>query len=140
MKLSALALTLFMGATTFAFAHAPKIGEHGGPQTDAGGFHVEVVVKDKALDVYLHDHSFRPVASAGFKGVAIFKTADGKPVRIPLAPSGDNKLSGVSPSPLPTEPEGVVQITTQTGGVAQGRFAGGHGNGHEENAEHDHGH
>jgi hypothetical protein len=138
MKLRTLAFAaaLFC-APSLAFAHAAKIGEHGGPQTDAGGFHVEVVTKDKTLDVYLHDHASKPVDSTGFKGIAIFKDADGKPVRIPLEPAGDNKLSGVAPSPLPAQLEGAVQITTQTGGTAQGKFAA---HDHEHEAEHDHEH
>jgi hypothetical protein len=126
MKRSLFAFTLLLAAAPACFAHAPKRGEHGGPQTDAGSFHVEVVVKDMTLDVYLNDHSAMPVASAGFKGVAIFKAADGKPVRILLAPASDNRLTGVAPSPLPAELEGAVQITTQTGSTVQGKFGGEH--------------
>lgn len=136
LKTFAFAVALF-GAPSLAFAHAAKIGEHGGQQTDANIFHVEVVVKDTKLEVYLHDHSSKPVASAGFKGVAIFKDAGGKPVRIPLEPAGDNELTGVSSSPLPARIEGAVQITTQTGGVVQGKFAP---NDHEQEGEHQHDH
>jgi hypothetical protein len=139
MKLSALALAIFFGASAIAFAHGPKIGEHGGPQADAGSFHVEVVVKDRTLDVYLNDHSAKPAATAGFKGVAIFKAADGKPVRIPLAPAGDNKLSGVAPSPLAVQIEGAIQLTTEAGVTMQGKFAAhDHGQEHETEHEHDH--
>ena len=123
MKLNTFAFaTVLFCAPSLAFAHAAKTGEHGGPQTDAGSFHVEVVAKDTKLEVYLHDHSSKPVASAGFKGVAIFKAADGKPVRIPLEPAGDNKLSGVAPSPLPAQLDGAVQLTTPAGSSVQGKF------------------
>jgi hypothetical protein len=138
LKTFALAAVLFC-APSLAFAHAAKIGEHGGPQTDAGSFHVEVVTKDAKVDVYLHDHALKAVASAGFKGVAIFKAADGKPVRIPLEPAGDNKLSGDAPSPLPAQIEGAVQITTQTGSTVQGKFAA-HDQDNEHQAEHQHDH
>ena len=124
-------------APSLAFAHAAKIGEHGGQQTDASAFHVEVVVKDTKLEVYLHDHSLKAVPSAGLKGVAIFKDASGKPVRIPLEPAGDNELAGVSPSSLPAQIEGAVQITTQTGSVAQGKFTP---HDHEQEVEHQHDH
>jgi hypothetical protein len=136
MKLNIFALgAILVCAPSLAFAHAAKIGEHGGQQTDAGSFHVEIVVKDKALDVYLNDHSSKPVASAGFKGVAIFKDANGKPVRVPLEPAGDNELTGVGPSPLPAQLEGAVQITTQTGNTVQGKFAA---HDHENESGHDH--
>ena len=130
----ALAAVLFC-APSLAFAHAAKIGEHGGQQTDASSFHVEVVVKDMKLEVYLHDHSSKPVASAGFKGIAIFKDANGKPLRVPLEPAGDNELTGVASSPLPAQLEGAVQITTQTGSTVQGKFAA---HDHENEGEHDH--
>jgi hypothetical protein len=122
MKLNTVFAAALIVAPSLAFGHAAKIGEHGGPQTDAGGFHVEAVAKDKALDVYLHDHSAKPVDSAGFKGVAIFKDESGKPERIPLQPAGGNKLSGVAPASLPAQLEGAVQITTPTGNSEQGKF------------------
>jgi hypothetical protein len=122
MKLQTIVAAALIVAPSLAFAHAAKIGEHGGPQTDAGSFHVEVVAKDKNIDVYLHDHSAKAVDAAGFKGVAIFKDASGKPERIPLEPAGDNKLSGVAPASLPTQLEGAVQITTPTGSSVQGKF------------------
>lgn len=124
MKLKTLAFAAaLVGAPTLAFAHGAKTGEHGGAQIDVGSFHVEVVAKDMKLELYLLDHASKPVASAGIKGVAIFKAADGKPVRIPLEPAGDNELTGVAPSPLPKELDGAVQITTGIGSTVQGRFA-----------------
>ncbi|WP_296706027.1 hypothetical protein [Rhodoblastus sp.] len=131
---------VLFSAPSLAFAHAAKIGEHGGQQTDASVFHVEVVAKDTKLEVYLHDHSTRAVPSAGLKGVAIFKAVDGKPVRIPLESAGDNELTGVSPSPLPAQLEGAVQITTLTGSVVQGKFVAHDHDDHEHEAEHVHVH
>lgn len=104
-----------------AAAHAPHVGVHGGRQTDAGVFHVEVVAKDTTLVVYLMDHSSHEVATAGFQGVATFNS-DGKAEQVPLAPAGDNKLTGTASAPLSTEFKGVVRITTPTGGAAQGKF------------------
>lgn len=123
MKLKTFAFAAALScAPSLAFAHAAKIGEHGGPQTDAGGFDVEVVAKDTKLEVYLLDHESRPVVAASFKGVAIFKATDGKPVRIPLEPAGDNELTGVAPSPLPKELDGAVQLTPPIGSTVQGKF------------------
>lgn len=113
---AALALTPAM-----AWAHAPKVGHNGGPQADAGAFHVELVARGTALHVHLRDHSDRAVQTDGFKGTAIF-VIDGKPERIVLTPSGDNTLKGTSSVPLPSEPKGAVQITTPSGGTAQAKF------------------
>ena len=137
MKLAMLALVALLGAPALALAHASKIGDHGGPQTNAGPFHLEVVVRDATLDVYLNTHASKPVATEGYKGVAIFKSRDGAPIRIPLAPAGDNKLTGVAPALLPAQLEGAVQITTTTGGTALGKFGGAAS---QDDAEHDHAH
>jgi hypothetical protein len=116
-----LAAALLVGASTTSWAHAPKTGVNGGPQADAGSFHVEVVPQGTTIDVFLRDHGDKAVQTAGFKGVAIF-TIDGKAQRIPLAPDGDNKLSGSATVPIPAEPKGAVQITTPTGSTLQAKF------------------
>jgi hypothetical protein len=137
MKIFALALVALLGASAIALAHAPKIGDHGGPQTNAGPFHLEVVVKDATLDVYLNTHALKPVPTEGYKGVAIFKSQDGAPIRIPLTPAGDNKLSGVAPAPLPAQLEGAVQITPTTGSTVVGKFGGTASQDDAEHHEHD---
>jgi len=104
-----------------ASAHAPKIGQNGGPQEDAGSFHVEIVPKGTVLQVYLKDHSDKAVSSNGFKGTAIF-VINGKAERITLTPTGENQLKGTSSVDLPAEPKGAVQITTPTGSTMQAKF------------------
>jgi hypothetical protein len=118
--------TLFVAAAlamsgSAAFAHAAKKGPHGGPQADAGSYHVEVVADGTSLAVYLQDHSSKAFSSAGFKGTAIF-LIDGKPTRIPLAPDGDNKLTGTASVALPAAPKGAVQLVTPKGETVQAKF------------------
>jgi hypothetical protein len=115
------AVALLLATTTLATAHAPKVGANGGPQTDAGSFHVEVVAQGTMLKVFLRDHSDKAVLTEGYKGTAIF-VVDGKSQRIPLAPSGENGLAGTAPVMLPGEPKGAVQITTPTGSTVQAKF------------------
>jgi hypothetical protein len=116
-----LAAALLAGASPAVWAHAPKMGANGGPQADAGSFHVEVVPEGNTVQVFLRDHGDKAVQTAGFKGVAIF-TIDGKAQRIPLAPAGDNKLSGSATMPIPAAPKGAVQIITPTGSTVQAKF------------------
>jgi hypothetical protein len=115
------AVALLVATTTLAVAHAPKIGANGGPQADAGSFHVEVVVRGTTLQVFLRDHSDKAVQTEGYKGTAIF-VVDGKPQRIPLAPTGNNALTGTAPVLVPDKPNGAVQITTPTGSTVQAKF------------------
>ncbi|QCK87368.1 hypothetical protein E8L99_17195 [Phreatobacter aquaticus] len=104
-----------------AQAHAPGVGPNGGRQVDAGSVHMEMVVRGDALTIYLHDHSDKPVATAGGQGVAIL-AIDGRTQRIPLAPAGGNALKGTATAPLPPQPKGAVQVTLASGGTVQGRF------------------
>jgi hypothetical protein len=104
-----------------ASAHGPKVGQNGGPQEDAGSFHVEIVPQGTVLQVYLKDHSDKAVSTQGFKGTAIF-VINGKAERIPLIPAGDNQLKGTSSVGLPAQPKGAVQITTPSGSTVQAKF------------------
>jgi hypothetical protein len=104
-----------------ASAHGPKIGQNGGPQEDAGSFHVEVVAQGTVLQVYMRDLSDKAVSTNGFKGTAIF-VINGKAERITLTPAGENQLKGTSSVDLPAKPKGAVQITTPTGSTVQAKF------------------
>lgn len=104
-----------------AVAHAPEKGKNGGQQTDAGNFHVEVVVKGNTLDVFVTDHSETPVSTKGFKGIAVL-IVNGKPAQIKLAPRGDNVLTGTSPVALSAPVKGAVQITGSDNQTVQAKF------------------
>jgi hypothetical protein len=110
-----------LAVPALVLAHGPKVGANGGVQADAGDYHIELVPEGTTLQIYLRDHSDKEVASAGFKGTAIF-VVGGKPQRIPLMPAGANRLSGTSSVALPKEPKGAVQITTPTGSTVQAKF------------------
>jgi hypothetical protein len=123
MTFRSLAFGLLLGAVLAASpasAHDPK-PRHGGAIVIAGTYHVELVVKDGQVDVYLMGHDDKPVAVTGRKGVAILM-AGGKSVRIPLEPVGSERLSGKAGDAHPTAPKGVVQIIEPAGGTVQARF------------------
>jgi hypothetical protein len=106
---------------TIAFAHGPDKGPNGGAQVDAGDYHVEMVAKDKALTVYLHDEKDQPIDAKGHKATGIF-VVGGKPQRIELKADGANKLTGTSLVPLPASLKGAVQITLPSGKTVQAKF------------------
>jgi hypothetical protein len=115
LAVSALALALP------AFAHDVAKGPHGGRVVGAGDYHVELVAKGSLIEVFLTDSGDKPVAPAGFKGVAIL-VIGAKSARVALEPTGDTKLSGTAPGDLPTDPKGVVQITSPQAKSAQAKF------------------
>lgn len=104
-----------------AYAHGPAKGPNGGPQVDAGDYHVEMVTKETSLSVYVNDKQDQPVDAKGLKGTGIFVVA-GKPQRIELKPESANKLTGTASVPLPANPKGAVQITLPDGKSVQAKF------------------
>lgn len=102
-----------------AAAHQPQ-PSHGGRLVNAGPFHVELVAKDKAVEVFLLGHNDKPMDLNGFKGVAIFNLG-GKTERVTLAPSGGN-LSGTAATALSADPKGAVQLTAPDGKTTTAKF------------------
>ena len=120
MKFGYLTLGVALLAALPAYAHEPK-ASHGGRIADAGPYHVELVAKDTAIEVFLIGENDKPVDPKGFKGVAIFNLG-GKAERITLAPSEKNNLSGTAATALPANPKGAVQLTAPDGKTATARF------------------
>jgi hypothetical protein len=118
-QLSMLAAALLIAGN--AYAHGPAKGTNGGPQVDAGDYHVELVAKDTALSVYINDKDDKPVDAKGFKATGLF-VVSGKPQRIELKPETTNKLTGMSAVPMPAHLKGAVQITLPTGKTVQAKF------------------
>jgi hypothetical protein len=104
-----------------ALAHDIAKGPHGGRVADAGDYHVELVTKGTRVDVFVTDAGDKPVAAAGFKGVAIL-LVNGKSQRIPLTAEAGTRLVGSAGATLPAEPKGAVQITAPDGKTTQARF------------------
>jgi hypothetical protein len=103
-----------------AGAHDTK-GPHGGRVADLGPYHAELAGKDTNVDVFVTDEKDKPIAMAGYKGVAIL-VVRGKSERIELAPVGDNKLSGTAGVPVPSNAKGAVRITGPDGKAHQAKF------------------
>ena len=120
MKFRYLAIAATLLACLPAYAHNPK-SAHGGRIVLAGPFHAELVVKDKAVEVFIRGHDDKPIDPRGFKGVAILNVG-GKAERIPLTPSEKQALSGTAAAALPESPKGAVQLTAPDGTTSTARF------------------
>ncbi len=101
-------------------SHA-ETGKNGGQMAEAGDYHVELVAKGGAVEVYVSDHDDKPVAIAGYKGLAIL-SAGGKTQRIALEAGDGGKLTGKATADLPAQPKGVVQITPPGGKTVSAKF------------------
>lgn len=105
-----------------AIAHEQRVGPRGGALVDAGSYHVELVTRDKAIEIFVSDQNDKPLPAAGFKALAILAVA-GKSVRVTLEPAPDGaKLVGVAAEPLPARVKGAVQLTGADGKTSTGRI------------------
>ena len=119
MRAFSLALTFSLLAST-AFAHEPRKGPNGGDVVDAGAYHIEIVGKGTAVNVFVSDNQDRPLSATGFKALAII-VIDGKTQRVVLEPTTNGEtLSGLAPMPIKTI-KGAVQLTDKDGKTATGR-------------------
>lgn len=116
-----LALITALVLATASYAHEPDKGKNGGRQVDAGDYHVEMVVQQTKLAIYISDKNDKAVDAKGFKATGIFMVS-GKAQRIELRPETANKLSGNSNVPLPVSLKGAVQITLPTGRTVQAKY------------------
>lgn len=120
MKAPTLALLAVLAAASPALAHENEKGPHGGRVADAGEYHVELVPKPGAIEVFITDAKDQP-APAGFKGVAIL-VVDGKQQRIPLDGTAPGRLAGTTAVTAPAGVKGVVQLTSPQGKSILARF------------------
>lgn len=123
MKSIALCCALLLASPAIlqpVLAHEVK-GPNGGAVVDAGAFHIELRVKDTAVDVFVTDAGEKPVTIGDAKGTAIL-IVDGKPARVSLTAVSGNRLSGTAAAPLPPKPKGAVQIQMPNGASLQGKF------------------
>ncbi|MSP04260.1 MAG: hypothetical protein EXR05_03245 [Acetobacteraceae bacterium] len=106
---------------SWALAHEPRTGPHGGVLVDARPYHVEVTVKGTTVDVYVSDGSDRPLPAIGFKATAIL-TIDGKPQRIVLVPVDSNRLTGQLAFAAQGALKGAVLLTAPDGKTTQAKI------------------
>jgi len=117
-----LAIILLSLGLSHASAHEQRIGPRGGALVDAGIYHVELVVKDTAVEIFVSDANDKLLPSTGFKALAILAIG-GKSMRIALEPSPDGaKLIGQATEALPQRIRGAVQLTASDGKTSTGRI------------------
>ena len=121
MKIRTFLMIAAMFSAVPAYAHEVEKGPNGGRIADAGELHVEVVAKSNVIEVFLSDSSDKPLAPAGFKGIAIL-LIDGKQQRIALDQAGVDRLTGKTTGTPSANVKGVVQLTTPKGTSVQARF------------------
>jgi hypothetical protein len=118
-----LALCLALAASTAAGAHAPPIGPHGGAQTNAGPYHVEVIIGGHDVTVWVTDHAGAlPRGADALVGEARLIGEDGAATPVPLRVAGPGMLTGKAGRGLRQPPSGSVEIRTPAGAIIRATF------------------
>lgn len=104
---------LSMILTGFVWAHSDEYldsieAPHGGQLRMAGPFHLELVVKDDELFLYVTDHMDKEISTKGGSGKANIISGAGEKVAVTLTPLTDNIMKGKGKFEL--TPESVVSV------------------------------
>jgi tryptophan synthase beta subunit len=113
--------TIVVAYSISAGADGPAIGPHGGQVRDAGKYHLELVVKNTALTVYVAGNKDTKVATKGAIGAATV-LAGKSTSNVKLEPSGDNALAGNGSFQPAPDMKVVVSVTLLGQPPIQARF------------------
>ena len=113
-------------ATTIAFALMVGFGaiasdRHGGHEVEVGKYHVELLVKDKDLTLYVRDAADKEIAAKSVKASAHVLSGKEK-ATVDLQPSGTT-LTGKAPFSIPKDAKVIVTFSVAGGKSEQARFA-----------------
>ena len=118
-----------LGAFVLALALAPAVhadergvGPNGGQVKDAGKNHVELVVKDNALMLYVTGAKDAKVATKGATGSATVLSGKNT-TSVKLEPAGENALAGAAKFETAPGMKVVVTLTLAGENPVQARFA-----------------
>lgn len=101
--------------------HSHPTALHGGILEDVGEFHVEMVVKDGKITLYLRDHEAKDAATDGFKASVLLTAGSQRVGPVELKPAGTNKIEGPVAS-VPAGASAILTLTDKAGVAAQARF------------------
>ncbi len=104
-----------------ASADGPAIGPNGGQVKDAGKYHLELIVKDSALTMYVAGSKNTKVATKGATGTATVLVGKSTS-NVKLEPSGENVLAGSGSFQPASDMKVVVSVTLPGQAPIQARF------------------
>jgi len=104
-----------------ASADGPAIGPNKGQVKDAGKYHLELVVKDAALTVYVTGNKDAKIATKGASGSATVLVGKGTS-NVKLEPGGENALAGSGGFKPAPDMKVVVSVTLPGQPPVQVRF------------------
>lgn len=118
MKAAALFLVLALSLAGPALA----ADKHGGHEVEVGKYHVELIVKDKELSLYVRDQKDKPIDPKTVKATANVLSGKDK-ANLQLAAAGQEMLTGQAPFSIRKDAKVIVTFTVADGKSEQARFS-----------------
>lgn len=118
MKLATAILAVALGAATSIYAS----DKHGGHEVEVGKYHIELVVKDRDLSLYVRDQADKPVDAKTVKASANVLSGKDK-ATVQLAPGVGEALSGQAPFSVAKDAKVIVTFSVDGGKSEQARFS-----------------
>ena len=118
---AAVLATILFTYSVSASADGPAIGPNGGQVKDAGKYHLELVVNDAALTVYVTGNKDAKVATKGAIGTATVLVGKGAS-SVKLESSGENVLVGAGGFQPAPDMKVVVSVNLPGQAPIQARF------------------
>ena len=103
-------------------APAWSADKHGGHEVEVGKYHVELVVKDHHLAVYVRDADDKPIDPKSIKASVNVLSGKDK-ATVALEPDGGEMLSGQIPFSVRKDAKVIVTFSVKGGKSEQARFS-----------------
>ena len=112
----AFAFGLFLATSVYA------ADKHGGHEVEVGKYHVELVVKDRDLSLYVRDQADKPIDAKTVKATANVLSGKEK-ATVQLVPAGAEMLAGQAPFNVAKDAKVVVTFSVAGAKSEQARFS-----------------
>ena len=112
----------FLGIVLWASTQVLATDKHGGHEVEVGKYHIELVVKDRDLALYVRDQGDKPVDAKTVKASANVLSGKDK-ATVQLAPAGAEMLSGQAPFNVAKNAKIIISFSVAGGKSEQARFS-----------------
>jgi hypothetical protein len=111
-----------MGSASVFLAPAWATDKQGGHEVEVGKYHVELVVKERDLSLYVRDQGDKPIDSKSVKASANVLSGKDK-ATVQLVPAGAEVLTGQAPFSVAKNAKVIVTFSVAGGKSEQARFS-----------------
>ena len=115
-------IAFLLGLGVFFGNPAWAADKHGGHEVEVGKYHVELMVKDRDLALYVRDQSDKPIDPKTVKASANVLSGKDRAI-VEFKPEGAEMLDGQAPFAVREDAKVIVTLSVAGGKSEQARFS-----------------